>query len=460
MTGMIQKMNKQTNDFSQGEMWLQITRMGIPLAFAQIVNVLYNLIDRMYIGHIEGIGAVALTGVGICTPIFTVITAFSNLCGMGGGPLCAIERGKGQLDRAGRIMENGFFLTVLISVLLSAGMHVFIDPFLIWLGASADSLQYARSYLSVYLWGIPFSMISVGMVFYINSQGFAKIGMLSVVIGSVINLILDPIFIFALKLGITGAAIATVISQFVSFMWCMRFLTGKKAILRLKYTSCVPDAELIKQILSLGASGFIICITGAIVQAICNKQLGKYGGDIYVALMTVIGSFRELIFNIIHGYSNGAQPVLGYNYGAGKYDRVKAGIRFICAVCLIFGAIVSCIVIIFPSQIVSLYNDTPQLMLISSKATRLYFAGFTVLTLQTACQCIFLGLGMPKMSITFAILRKLVIVVPLVYILPLCTDLGVDGVFVAELISNLLIGTICFFTMYNVVYKKKLKSTH
>lgn len=445
-------MEDKRNDFTKGKVSKAISSMGMPLVFAQVVNVTYSMVDRMYIGHISGVGTMALTGIGICTPLITIIAAFANMCGTGGGPLCSIERGKGSNDKAEQIIGNGFQMLVFFAMAITLLSEIFLAKLLVVFGASADSFPYAYDYSRIYLVGTIFSMLSLGLVFYINAQGFSRIGMYSVLIGAVVNVILDPVFIFSFQLGVRGAAITTVIAQFVSAVCCVGFLRSDKAILKLRVHKI--NFTIVKNIVLLGLSGFIISVTAGLVQVACNRQLGKYGGDIFVAAMTAIYSFREVVFNIIHGYTNGAQPVLGYNYGAACYGRVKEGIVFLTKVCLCYGVLVTAVVLTFPRQILSLYNNDPYLLEVGTTSLRLYFAGFFVLALQMVCQCLFVGLGMSKYSIFFAVLRKILIIVPLVYTLPLIPSIGANGVFLAELISDVVSGIICYIFMYRRIYLK------
>lgn len=433
-------------------MWRAITTMGMPLVLAQVVNVAYSMVDRVYIGHIPGVGTEALTGIGICAPIITIITAFANMCGTGGGPLCSIERGKGQLREAEKILADGFYMLVSLGLVITLLFQLLLKKLLMAFGASDESFGYAFGYARIYLLGTVFAMLSAGLVFFINAQGFSKVGMRAVLVGAITNIVLDPVLIYWLGMGVRGAAIATVVAQFVSAVWCLRFLTCDRAILKLRKYEL--DWHVVKRIIGLGLSGFIISVTAGIVQIACNKQLGRFGGDIYIALMTIVYSFREVVFNIIHGYTNGAQPVLGYNYGAGEYDRIRIGVKYLTGICLVYGSIVTIVAMTLPKQIISLYNGSEELLSVGATGFRLYFAAFFVLSLQMVCQCLFVGLGLSKLSIVFAVLRKIVIIVPLIYILPPIEGIGPNGVFLAELISDVVSGVICYFTMYYKVYTK------
>lgn len=442
------------NDFTQGAVWQVILRMAVPMALAQLVNVLYSVVDRMYIGHIPGVGSYALTGLGLTMPIVSLISAFANLCGMGGGPLCSIARGEGRLDYAERIMANAFTMLLAIGAVITAVFLIYMKPILYLVGASDDTYPYAAGYARIYILGTLFVMISLGMNSFINSQGFAKIGMLTVLLGAVVNIILDPIFIFALDMGITGAAVATVISQACSAVWALAFLTSKRAILSFKLKNMIPELKIVGRILALGVTGFVMSATNSIVQIFCNLQLRKYGGDLYVGVMTVVNSVREVVFMLIHGLTSGAQPVLGYNYGARAYSRVKAGIRFISAASVGYAVAVWLLIMLAPRALVLIFNNESAMLEACTPAMRMYFCGFVLMSLQMAGQSVFVGLGKSKQAVFFSLLRKVIIVVPLVLLLPSIGGLGVNGVFLSEPISDLIGGTASFATMYFTVYRR------
>ena len=448
-------------------MWQVILKMAIPMMMAQLVNVLYNVVDRMYIGHIEGVGAMALTGLGLSMPVISLITAFANLCGNGGGPLCAIARGEGDREKAERYMGNAFVLLLGIGVAVTVLLSVFLKDILFFLGASEVTFPYASEYLRIYLLGTLFVMLSLGMNAFINAQGFAKIGMCTVVLGAVINIVLDPFFIlgpgerlfgvitmpFGFGMGIAGAAWATVIAQFCSAVWVMQFLISKKAILDLRPRCMRLRRETVMKILGLGVTGFVMGVTTGLVQSACNVQLQRYGGDLYVGVMTVINSVKELAFLIVHGLASGAQPVLGFNYGAKAYDRVRTGIRFFCLASLFYAFTVWLLSMTIPGTLIRIFNQDPALLAAGIPSIRIYFCGFVFMSLQSAGQCVFVGLGKARHAVTFSLLRKVVIVLPLVFLLPLLPGMGVNGVFWSEPISDLLGGGACFLTMYFTVYK-------
>jgi len=440
------------NDFSQGSMWKNILNQAIPLTVAQAVQVLYNVVDRVYLGHLPGASSLALTGVGLIFPIVALITAFCNLFASGGTPLCAIARGAGHGDRAEKIMNNTFSMLIIMAVILTCVGYVFRKPILYLFGASVDTYPYADAYLTVYLLGTVFSMVATGMNGFINAQGFPKVGMMTIILGAVLNVILDPVFIFALELGVRGAAIATVISQFISFLWVMRFLTGKRALLRLNKEKMIPDRKLLKEISALGLPGFIMSGTNCLVQVTCNATLKIYGGDGYIAVMTVINSVREIFSLPVTGLTHGAQPVISYNYGARKYGRVRSGIVFVSITGVLFTLLCWILVLTYPEFLISLFSSDPALVEIGAESMNIYFFGFVFMSLQFAGQSTFVALGKSRHAVFFSLLRKAFIVFPLTLLLPKLWNLGVNGVFLAEPISNLIGGVACFVTMVATVW--------
>lgn len=328
------------NDFSQGSVARNIINLALPMTLAQLINVLYNVVDRMYIGHIPDASSLAITGVGLTFPIITTITAFTNLFGMGGAPLCSIARGRGDTEQAENIMCNSFVLLVLTGGLLTVFFQCLKAPILWMFGASAETFPYADAYITIYLWGSIFVMIGLGMNSFINSQGFGRIGMMTVLLGAIVNILLDPLFIFVFHMGVRGAALATVLSQLLSALWVLRFLTSSKAILHLRVSRMKLQPRLVLRITALGLSSFVMAATNGLVQIACNKVLFLHGGDLYVGIMTVINSIREVVTMPVLGMSNAAQPVLGYNYGAGKIDRVKESIRFMSITCILYTTVI------------------------------------------------------------------------------------------------------------------------
>lgn len=441
------------HDFTKGATAASIVRLSLPMILAQLVNVLYNIVDRMYLGRMPGDGRLALTGVGVAFPIITIINAFANLCGSGGAPLCSIERGRGDEKTAEQIMGNSLTLLVFFGVLLTAAGYFLKTPLLYLFGASDETIPYANAYMDIYLAGNLFVMLGLGMNPFIESQGFAKTGMLTVVIGAFLNLILDPIFIFRLNMGVQGAAAATILSQLVSALWVLIFLSGKKAILRLRPSTLRLKADLVKQILALGLSGFTMSVTNSLVQIFCNASLQFYGGDLYVGAMTIIYSVREVVQMPMQGFTQGAQPVLGYNYGAGESGRVKEGIRFIRRVTLIYAAVVWGVLMLFPQTVVRLFNGEAELLEVAVVSMRWHFALFIFMAFQYVGQTVFVSLGKAKQAVFFSLFRKAILGVPLILLLPHLWGLGIYGVLAAEPVTNIVGGLACYFTMIAVVWK-------
>ncbi len=440
------------SDFSKGSVRGNILRLAGPMTLAQLINLLYNIIDRMYIGHLPENSTPALTGLGLTFPIITIVTAFSNLFGMGGSPLFSIARGKRDEEQAGRIMGTTFSMLVIAGLVLTVVVTLIKEPLLYLFGASDQTFPYADQYLSIYLLGSTFVMISLGMNNFINAQGFARKGMLTVLIGAILNIILDPIFIFVLDMGVRGAALATILSQLVSALWVLRFLTGGQAVVRLTLPNLRVHWPLLKDILGLGTSGFVMSVTNGLVQIVCNATLQSWGGDIYVAVMTVINSIREVVSMPVNGLTNAAQPVLGFNYGAGEYPRVKSGIRFMSVICVVYTTLIWIILLIFPRPFIHIFNSSANLLELGVPAMTVYFFGFFMMSLQFSGQSTFVALGKSKNAVFFSLFRKVVIVVPLTLLLPHVGGLGVYGVFLAEPISNFIGGAACFLTMMRTVW--------
>ena len=462
-------MQTHQTDFSTGNVYRNIMEVAVPMIIAQILNLLYNIVDRIYIGRIPEIGATALTGVGLCFPIITLITAFTYLFGNGGAPLCSMERGRGNREEAEMLMGNTFVMLIGTGVILTAIGLIFYRPILYAFGASDVTFSYASDYIRIYLLGTLFVMITLGMNPFINSQGFGNTGMLTILIGAVLNILLDPLFIFGMHMGVRGAALATIISQFCSAIWVLRFLTGKKAILNLKKNAMRISWKRVGSIVSLGMSGFFMAFTNSLVQVVCNATLQTWGGDIYVGVMTVLNSVRDIFTMPVHGLTTGASPVMSFNYGEKAYDRVKKAIKFITAVCVIYTLAGWGILKLLPEFFIRIFNSDPGLLekgvpalhiyffgdanVIEAgvRPLHIYFFGFVFMALQFTGQSVFVALGKAKKATFFSLFRKVVIVVPLTVLLPHVNGLGTDGVFWAEPVSNLVGGCACFFTMLATV---------
>lgn len=439
------------NDFSQGSIPRNIIGLAAPMAAAQLVNALYSVVDRVYLGHLPGSDSLALTGLGVTMPIISVLMGLANLCGTGGAPLCSMSRGEGDDLEAERVMGNAFVLLMLLGTAATVFFAALRGPILRLFGASTDTFPYADGYMSVYLCGTLFMMVSLGMNPFINAQGFGRVGMMTVLLGAAANIALDPVFIFVLHMGVRGAALATVISQGLSAVWVLAFLSGRRAILRLRREHLRLDKTRTRKIVSLGLSGFFVNMTNSLVQVVCNATLQKYGGDTYVGVMTIINSIREVFIMPVQGLTNGSQPVEGYNYGARKYSRVREAIRFSVGVTLIYSALFWAAAMAFPDAFIRVFKSDPVILEAGIPALRVYFAMFPFMSLQLAGQGVFVGLGRSKQAVFFSLLRKAIINAPLTLILPIW--MGSSGVFTAEAVSQLVGGLACFTTVYFTVYR-------
>lgn len=410
--------------------------LALPAVAAQLINVLYNIIDRIYIGHIEGYGDLALTGVGITFPIITIISAFSAFAGMGGAPLASIELGKHDYKRAERILGNSAGLMVFFSACLMIFCYLFKRPMLYAFGASDATIVYADSYLSIYLLGTLFVQFSIGLNTFISGQGAARTAMCSVLIGAITNICLDPVFIFLFNMGVRGAALATIISQGISAAWILFFLTSQKSIIRLRLSNMKLQSNMVGKIAALGISPFIMQSTESLVSITQNAGLQHYGGDLYVGSLSIIVSVMQLIMVPTHGITQGIQPIISYNYGAGNKERVRGAFYRMIAAALFMTLCFSTIAILRPRIYAGLFTNNENLVALTCSVMPVYFAGFTIFGIQAACQATFLALGQAKVSLFIALLRKVILLIPLTLILP--RSLGVMGIYVAEPISDIL----------------------
>ena len=446
-------MNTGSKDFSTGSVKRQIVTQAVPLTVAQVVQLLYNVVDRIYIGHLPQVGDMALTGLGVTFPVIVIIAAFTSLFGSGSTALFSIARGRRDEEEAGRILGNAFALLMLASAVLFGFCYLLREPILYLFGASPVSVGYASQYLEIYLFGTAFSMAATGLNGYINAQGFPRTGMLTTILGAAANITLDPVFIFGFGMGVRGAALATVISQGLSAAWVLRFLTGKKALLKLRSDMIRINWKRTKSIMAIGLPGFVMQGTNSLVQIVCNNQLQAYGGDLYVGIMTVLNSVREILSLPVMGITSGAQPVLGFNYGAKKNDRVKEGIRFMALLGVAYTVLAWIVVMLVPQQLMAAFSGDTALVNTGAHMLNLYFFGFFFMAFQFAGQTTFQSLGKVKQAIFFSLFRKVMIVVPLTLVLP-TIGLGVEGVFLAEPISNAVGGLACFLTMRTIIYRK------
>ncbi|NLO46918.1 MAG: MATE family efflux transporter [Clostridiales bacterium] len=431
-----------------------ILRLSGPMTLALLINLLYSVVDRMYIGHMAYEGRIALTGIGLAFPIIAIITAFQSLCSMGGAPLLSIARGEGDDKRAELIMGNSFAMLVGFGIILTVLGFIFKAPVLRLIGASDNTFGYANDYLTIYLIGTVFVMISLGMNPFINAQGFAKTGMFTVLIGAVTNIVLDPVFIFALNMGVKGAALATVIAQCISAVWVFRFLTGKKAILKLRPNNLRLRVRVVSRTLSLGLTGFTMAITNSAVSILYNSTLRNLGGDVYVGAMTVINSVREIVHMPLSGLMGGAQPVLGYNYGAKEYMRVREGIKIQTMISIVYTVMVSAIILAVPQLFIRIFNTDRELLAVGIPAIRAFFCAFFMMAFQIAGQNAFISLGKAKEAVFFSLFRKVIILIPLILFMPTITGMGTDGIFLAEPLSDIVGGIACFSTMMFTVYRR------
>ena len=449
-------MASKEHDFSVGSIPRNIISLALPMTATQLINVLYSVVDRIYLGRLPG--HLALTGLGLTLPIISIVMGFANLCGTGGAPLCSIYRGKGEEEEAERIMGNAFTLLLIFGAAVTGVFLLFRHPLLYLFGASDATYPYAEAYMTIYLLGTVFVMIGLGMNPFITSQGFGRTGMMTVGLGAVVNIVLDPVFIFALDMGVRGAALATVIAQGCSAVWVLKFLTGRKAILRLRLRNLALGAGRVKSIVALGLSGFFMNLTNSLVQVACNATLQQFGGDLYISIMTILNSIREIAQTPANGLTSGSSPVLSFNYGEKQYKKVRQGIWFVAAVCIIYTMVIWGMMFLCPRFFIGIFNREPELMEAAIPAMHVYFFGFFMMALQFAGQNAFTALGKAKFAVFFSLLRKVVIVVPLTLALPRIGGLGVMGVFLAEPISNFIGGTACFVTMLCTVMPELRKN--
>ena len=430
--------------------------LALPSLTAQLVNLLYNVVDRIYIGHIPGEGALALTGLGICNPVLLIISAFSMFVGMGGSPLAAIALGKGDRDRAERILGSGTTLLLFFAVVLTAVFYLGREPILYAFGASAATYSYADDYISVYLVGTVFVLIALGLNPFISCQGAARTAMLSVLLGAVCNIILDPIFIFVLGMGVKGAAAATVISQAVSALWVLSFLCSKRSVIRLRLPRLRPDWAILRRSTALGVSPFIMSSTECLIVIVYNTQLFRYGGDLYVGSMTVLLSIFSLYSCFVQGVAAGVQPIMSYNYGAGNHERVTTCFRRALWICVAITTLGTLIAFFCPGVLTSLYTDDAELIALCSEAMPLYMASLWIFGAQMVVQQFFMALGQAGRSFFIAVLRKIILLTPLLLIFP--RFWGVMGIYVAEPVSDFISASTSLLVAWPLYRKLKNRS--
>jgi len=444
-------MNRQNVDLGSGKVSKLLFSLALPTITSQIVNMLYNLVDRIYIGHmqpVETVGKLALTGVGVCLPIIVVISAFAALLAIGGAPRASIQEGRGNSKEAERIMGNCFTMLVMASVVLTLVLQLFAkDLLLLLFGASENTIDYAAAYMGIYSLGTIFVQVTMGMNAYITAQGFTTISMRTTLIGAGLNIVLDPIFIFALDMGVRGAALATILSQAVSAAWVLRFLTGGKSKWRLRRENLRPRASVVLPCLALGLSPFIMQSTESLIAVCFNSSLLKYGGDLAVGAMTVLTSIMQLAMMPLQGLTQGAQPIVSYNYGARNPQRVREAFRCLLMACVTYSLTLWALVQLMPQVFAGIFTPDPELQAYAAWALRIYMAATGIFGVQIACQQTFIALGNAKASLFLAVLRKIILLIPLIYILPHFFTNKVLGVFLAEPVADVLAvcTTACMF---------------
>ena len=451
-------MNQKSVDLGSGKVSRLLFSLALPTITSQIVNMLYNLVDRIYIGHmkpVDTVGALALTGVGVCLPIIMIISAFAALVGMGGAPRASIQEGRGDPEGSQRIMGNSFTLLVITAVVLTVVFQSFAEPLLLTFGASGNTIGYALDYLKIYTMGTLFVQVTLGMNAYITAQGFTTVSMKTVLIGAGLNTLLDPIFIFGFGLGVRGAALATILSQAVSAAWVLRFLTGPKTKWRLRREDLRPRPKVFLPCLALGLSPFIMQSTESLIAVCFNSSLLKYGGDLAVGAMTVLTSMMQFAMMPLQGLTQGCQPIISYNFGARNARRVKDAFACLLKSCVVYSAVLWAAVQLFPRVFVQIFNNTPELVDYAAWALRIYMGTTCLFGVQIACQQTFVALGNAKTSLFLAVLRKIILLIPLIYILPNFFADKTFAVFLAEPAADFLAVT-ATASMFAVQFKRSM----
>lgn len=432
-------------------------RLALPTVVAQLINMLYNVVDRIYIGHMPGDGDLALTGVGVCMPLIMIVSAFAALVSSGGAPRASIHMGKGENGIAERILGGCFTLQLVISAVLTAVLLIWGRPLLLAFGASENTIEYAASYMSIYALGTVFVQLTLGMNAFVTAQGFTKVSMISVVIGAVANIALDPLFIYALDMGVRGAALATILSQALSCVWVIAFLLSKRSILRLKAPNLTLSPRIILPCLALGSATFVMQASESVISVCFNSSLLRYGGDIAVGAMTILTSVMQFAMLPMQGIAQGAQPILGYNYGAKNAPRVKKTYRILLVSCLAYSLTICALVLLFPRAFASVFTPDEALLSFTARVLPVYFFGVGIFGIQIACQMTFVSLGNAPASVIVAVMRKFILLVPLIYIVPHFTADPTLGVYLAEPIADVL--AVAFTTVLFIFqFRKALKA--
>ncbi|OUP26679.1 MATE family efflux transporter [Faecalibacterium sp. An192] len=435
-----------------------IFSLALPTALAQLVNMLYNIVDRIYVGHIHGTGSLALAGLGVTYPIIVLITAFSNLVGMGGAPRASVAMGRGDYKTAEKILGNCITILVVLSVVLSVVFTIYGEPVLLAFGASENTLPYAMAYLRIYLLGTIFVQFTLGMTPFITNQGFAKTSMATTCIGAISNIVLDPIFIYGFNMGVVGAAVATVLSQALSMIWVLCFFLGKRSVLRIRKENLIPDKAILVLVLSLGVSPFLMTATECLIQLSFNTGAATYGGDSAVAIMSILFSVSQIASLPVQGFCQGAQPLIGYNFGAQKLERVRKTFQVMLTVSMSVTTLVVAAVEIAPQMFLGLFSSDAAIVAIGSAPLRIYMLGHFFMGAQNACQQTFLGLGEAKLSMFIALLRKVILLLPLSLVIPRVFGLlGISqllGLYVAEPVSDFISASTCTILFFVIEWKK------
>lgn len=448
--------NNQTQSLGTEPIGKLLFKLSTPAIAAQIVNLLYNLIDRMYIGHIDEIGKLALTGVGVCFPLIMIISAFAALIGMGSAPRASIFLGQNDKESAEKTLGNSFTLLIVISIVITIIFLFFSKSLLLTFGASENTIEYAMEYMCIYSLGTIFVQLTLGLNAFISAQGFAKISMLTVIIGAIANIILDPVFIFAFNMGVKGAALATIISQAISMIWILKFLTGSKTVLKIKKSYMKLDKKIVLPCLALGLSPFIMQSTESVIAVCFNSSLLKYGGDIAVGSMTILTSVIQFSMLPLLGLTQGSQPIISYNYGSKNATRVKKTFKILLTCCLTFSAILWICTMSFPETFIKIFNNDAELVAFAAPALKIYMAANCIFGAQIACQQTFIALGNAKSSLFLAVLRKIILLVPLIFILPMFIENKTNAVFMAEPVAD-FIAVVCTVTLFAVQFNKNMK---
>ena len=457
---MRQKEKKEAN-LGENRIGGLLFKLALPAILAQVINLLYNLVDRMYIGHIAEVGSVALTGLGVTMPFIMCVSAFAALVSMGGAPRASIMMGRGNKEEAERILGNCTSMLVLVAVIVTMVSQIWGQDILLLFGASESTLPYAWAYMQIYSLGTIFVQLALGLNAFINAQGFARTGMLTVVIGAVCNIILDPIFIFGLHMGVRGAALATILSQGVSCVWIVRFLLGKETTLRIRKGNLKIRPKTVGPCIALGVAPFIMQFTESVLNICFNTSLLKYGGDVAVGAMTILSSVMQMSMLPIQGLTQGAQPIIGFNYGAKKMDRVKKTFRLLLVSCVAFTAVIWLICMILPQAFILIFTDQAELIAFTKWAIRIYMAVSVIFGVQISCQQTFIALGNAKTSVFLALLRKVILLIPLIYILPAFMEDKLMAVFLAEPVADVIAVTttsILFYRTYRTLDKEQEES--